>query len=56
MALPAFGERPCSQGLVSYTFRRMADAKGGCGLWAASFRVSQGGGFREPQRVECFAR
>ena len=31
-AEPAFGERPCLQGLVSYTFRRTAGAKGGCGL------------------------
>ena len=55
-ALPAFGERPCLQGLVSYTFRRKAGAKGGCGLWASSFHVSQGKGFSEPQRAECFAR
>ena len=55
-AEPAFGERPCLQGLVSYTFRRTADAKGGCGLWASSFHVSQGGEFCEPQRAECFAR
>ena len=41
-AEPTFGERPCLQGLVSYTFRRTADAKGGCGLWGSQLSCQPG--------------
>ena len=41
-AEPAFGERPCVQGLVSYTFRHTADAKGGCGLWGSQLSCQPG--------------
>ena len=41
-AEPAFGERPCLQGLVSYTFRHTADAKGGCGLWGSQLSCQPG--------------
>lgn len=55
-ALPAFGERPCSQGLVSYTFCAARCGKGCCRhLDSSRFRSGKPNGFCEGMSRICVA-
>ena len=53
-ALPAFGERPCSQGLVSYTFCSAQREKGCCPRpGSRPFRGGKAHGFCEGMNRNC---